>query len=40
MQSVKKAKRPSVITALEAKIEIVRNVEADVRYHKEVLAET
>jgi hypothetical protein len=38
-QSVKKVKRPRVVTILETKLKIIRNVEAGLRCYKEVLTE-
>jgi hypothetical protein len=39
-QSIRKVKRPRVVTTLETKLKIIRNVEADLRCYKEVLTET
>jgi hypothetical protein len=38
-QSIRKAKRPRVVTTLETKLKMIRNVEADLCCYKEVLTE-
>jgi hypothetical protein len=38
-QSVRKVKRPIVVTTLETKLKIIRNVKADLWCYKDVLAE-